>query len=107
MQNLSNAEWAEKTAQDDHKVILDVRTDEEVAEGIIPGAIQLDIFQPQEFMNGIQAMDNSKNYYVYCRAGSRSAQACQIMEQSGFTNMYNLAGGYSNWDGDTTIPQEA
>ncbi len=106
MENLSNAAWIEKTAQDTNKVILDVRTDEEVAEGIIPGAIQLDIFKPQEFMDAIQAMDQDKNYYVYCRAGSRSAQACQIMEQSGFSNLFNLAGGYSNWDGDSVIPEE-
>jgi rhodanese-related sulfurtransferase len=44
-------------------------------------------------------MDKSKNYYVYCRAGSRSSQACQIMDQMGFENTYNLAGGFSNWDG--------
>ena len=105
MKNLSNQEWQEMTANDDNKVILDVRTDEEFADGIIPGAEQLDIYQPQEFMEGVQKMDASKNYYVYCRAGSRSVQACQIMKQSGIDNLYNLTGGYSNWDGDTTIPE--
>ncbi|PRP67167.1 rhodanese-like domain-containing protein [Nonlabens agnitus] len=105
MKNLSNQEWKELTEKDDNKVILDVRTDEEVAEGIIPGAQQLDLYQPQEFMNGIQEMDASKNYYVYCRAGSRSVQACQIMKQAGLDNLYNLTGGYSNWDGDTVIPE--
>lgn len=100
MKNLSNEEWINMTATDDNKIILDVRTDEEVEEGIIPGAIQLDIYQPQKFMEGIQKMDASKNYYVYCRAGSRSVQACQIMKQSGLENLYNLTGGYSNWDGE-------
>jgi len=100
MQNLSNEEWIDMTAKDDNKVILDVRTDQEVDEGVIPGAIQLDLHQPQEFMDGLQKMDNTKNYYVYCRAGSRSVQACQIMKQTGFDNLYNLTGGFSNWDGE-------
>jgi hypothetical protein len=43
-------------------------------------------------------MDKSKNYYVYCRAGSRSSQACQIMDQMGL-RIPDLTGGYSNWDG--------
>jgi rhodanese-related sulfurtransferase len=41
-------------------------------------------------------MDKSKNYYVYCRAGSRSSQACQIMDQMGL-RIPDLTGGYSNW----------
>jgi len=99
MKNLNNEEWKEKTANDSNAVILDVRTDEEVAEGIIENAIQHDIHQPQEFMAALEQMDKSKNYYVYCRAGSRSSQACQIMDQMGFENTYNLTGGFSNWDG--------
>jgi rhodanese-related sulfurtransferase len=102
MQELSNEEWKERTASDENKILLDVRTDEEVADGIIPGAQQLDIYQPQEFMDAVQKMDKDKNYYIYCRSGGRSGQACQILEQSGIQNTYNLTGGYSNWDGDTT-----
>ncbi|AZQ44934.1 rhodanese-like domain-containing protein [Nonlabens ponticola] len=105
MENINNQRWKELTSQDDNKVILDVRTDEEVADGIIPNSIQLDIYQPQEFMDGINAMDKTKTYYIYCRSGGRSAQACQIMEQAGFERTYNLEGGYSNWDGDTAMPK--
>lgn len=99
MKNLNNAEWKEETAKDTNAVIFDVRTDEEVAEGILENAINHDIHKPQEFMAALEKMDKSKNYYVYCRAGSRSSQACQIMDQMGFENTYNLTGGYSNWDG--------
>jgi rhodanese-related sulfurtransferase len=102
MKNLNNAEWKAATAQDSNAVILDVRTDEEVAEGILENAVQHDIHQPQEFMAALGKMDKSKNYYVYCRAGSRSSQACQIMEQMGFENTYNLTGGFSKWDGSVS-----
>ncbi|WP_405376965.1 rhodanese-like domain-containing protein [Nonlabens sp. Asnod3-A02] len=103
MTNLNNQEWKEQTAQDDNSIILDVRTDDEVSEGMIPNALHYDIFKPQEFMEAVNGMDADKNYYVYCRAGSRSMQACQIMEQLGIKNTFNLTGGFSNWDGDTAM----
>ena len=34
---------------------------------------------------------------VYCRSGNRSGQACLILEQLGFTNIVNLAGGMLDW----------
>jgi len=87
-------------ANDDNAVVLDVRTDDEVAEGIIPNAIHIDIYKGQEFIDEIEELDKSKNYYVYCRSGNRSGKACQIMEQLGFENAYNLEGGMLEWTGD-------
>jgi len=100
MKNVTNQEWKDLTAQDDNKVILDVRTPEEVAEGIIPGAINIDIFLGAGFVEQVQQLDQDKTYYVYCRAGSRSAQACGVMESLGFNKTTNLSGGFSNWDGE-------
>ena len=40
------------------------------------------------------------NYFVYCRSGARSAQACQLMSQLGFTSTYNLLGGILEWEGE-------
>ena len=100
VEDLSQEEWAEQLASDDNAVILDVRTDAEVVDGIIPNAIQIDFYKGQEFINEIETLDKSKNYYVYCRSGNRSGQACQIMEQLGFENAYNLEGGMMQWTGD-------
>lgn len=100
MEDLTQEEWVAQLAKDDNAVILDVRTDAEVAEGIIKNAIHLDIYKGQEFINDIEELDKSKNYYVYCRSGNRSGKACQIMEQLGFKNAYNLEGGMLEWTGD-------
>ncbi|MCL5130456.1 MULTISPECIES: rhodanese-like domain-containing protein [unclassified Algibacter] len=100
MEDLSQEEWTEQLAKDDNAVILDVRTDAEVAEGIIPGAKHIDIYKGQEFVSEIEKLDKSKNFYVYCRSGNRSGQACAIMEQMGFENAYNLEGGMLDWAGD-------
>jgi rhodanese-related sulfurtransferase len=102
MKDLTQDKWREQLKSDDDAVILDVRTDEEVAEGYIPGARQLDIYNAGAFMEKAQKMDKTVPYYVYCRAGSRSAQACMILESIGFETTYNLLGGFSEWEGEKT-----
>jgi len=102
MADLSQQQWQEELQQDENAVILDVRTEEETDEGIIPNAIVIDIYQPQEFMSKVEALDKSKTFYVYCRSGGRSAQACAIMNQLGFENTKNLLGGFSAWTGEVT-----
>lgn len=102
MADLSQQNWEEQLEKDTNAVILDVRTEEEIEEGIIPNAINLDIYKGQEFINELEKLDKSKNYYVYCRSGSRSGQACAIMNSIGFENAYNLEGGFMNWQGETT-----
>ncbi|HBR52653.1 MAG TPA: rhodanese-like domain-containing protein [Flavobacteriaceae bacterium] len=103
MQDLTQEEWHKKIIEDANGVILDVRTPHEVEEGIIPNAQVLNIQNAPAFMEGAQELDKTKNYYVYCRSGGRSAQACMIMESLGFQNTFNLLGGFSEWTGDKTV----
>ncbi|MGC1514609.1 MAG: rhodanese-like domain-containing protein [Maribacter sp.] len=100
MADLSQKEWEEQLQKDGNSVILDVRTDIELEEGYIPNSINIDIYKGQEFMDALEKLDKSKNYYVYCRSGNRSGQACAIMNSIGFENAYNLEGGFMNWEGD-------
>jgi rhodanese-related sulfurtransferase len=41
---------------------------------------------------------------VYCRSGARSAKACEIMNELGFENAYNLLGGILAWNGEIVAP---
>ncbi|MAU15280.1 MAG: rhodanese [Muricauda sp.] len=100
MSDLSQEEWAEQLKKDDNAVILDVRTPEEVEEGYIPGAINIDIYMGQEFLDELEKLDKSKNFYVYCRSGNRSGQACAILNSIGVQNAYNLIGGFMDWEGE-------
>ena len=93
MANLTQEEWTEQLSKDDNAVVLDVRTPEEVEQGYIPGAQNIDIYLGQEFMDELGKLDKSKNYYVYCRSGNRSGQACALMNSIGISNAYNLMGG--------------
>ena len=100
MEDLTQEEWAEQLANDNNAVVLDVRTDDEIADGMIPNAIHIDIYKGQDFINKLEELDKSKNYYVYCRSGNRSGQACRIMDELGFENAFNLEGGILEWQGD-------
>ena len=98
--DLSQEEWTEQLQADDNAVILDVRTQEEVDEGFIPNSTNIDIYLGQGFLDEIEKLDKSKNYYIYCRSGNRSGQACAIMNGLGFENTYNLEGGFNDWEGE-------
>ena len=100
MADLSQDEWEDQLENDDNAVILDVRTPEEMEEGYIPNATNIDIYLGQGFMDELEKLDKSKNYYVYCRSGNRSAQACAIMQSVGIANAYNLEGGFMQWEGE-------
>ncbi len=102
MADLSQEEWEEQMKNDDNALMLDVRTPQEFEEGYIPGAVNIDIYLGQGFLEELQKLDKSKNYYVYCRSGARSGQACAIMNSIGIENAYNLEGGFMNWEGERT-----
>ncbi len=99
-QDIDQDEWIELLENDDNAVILDVRTEGEIEEGYIAKMKQIDFLEGQTFLEEISKLDKSKNYYIYCRSGNRSGQACDIMEQLGFETTYNLEGGFMNWTGD-------
>ena len=102
--DLTQEDFERRYKGDEKAVLLDVRTPEEWEQGIIPGAKMANIYEPQAFMETLDTLDKNKHYYVYCKAGGRSAQACGIMTAMGFSATYNLIGGFSEWKGDKTQP---
>lgn len=77
--------------------IIDVREDEEVAAGKIPNAIHLPLDQISDRIN---ELDKNEHYYIVCRSGGRSANACQYLHQLGH-NVTNMVGGMLEWEGET------
>ncbi len=98
--DLSQSDWSQKLSETENAILLDVRTEDECSDGIIPNAIQIDIYKGQGFIDEVEILDKTKTFFVYCRSGGRSAQACAVMNQLGFENTYNLVGGFTNWKGD-------
>ncbi len=80
-------------------VVLDVRTTDEYKAGHIPHATQIDVLKKDDFKAQIAGLDKNKTYLVYCRSGKRSKDAMNIMKEMGFTKLYDLDGGFTNWTG--------
>lgn len=84
-----------KSSADD-AVILDVRTPREYYGGALEGSINLDYYD-KDFKSSLSKMEKQKPYFVYCHVGGRSQRVKQMMNQMGFTKVYDLAGGIVEW----------
>lgn len=83
--------------QDDSRfVLLDIRTQQEVETGHVPGAVNLD-FRSATFETELAALDRELIYLIYCRTANRSGQAFTLMAQTGLTKVYDLQGGIRLW----------
>jgi len=85
--------------------VLDVRTPQETAGGVLPGAQLIPIDQLEGRLDEVPR--DGRTTLVYCAGGGRSAAACEFLSQQGFSNLLNLAGGISSWSGPTEKPQSS
>lgn len=77
-------------------VILDVRTEEEYAEGHIPGAILIPDYEIAQKAESILP-DKDQKILVYCRSGRRSKNAAEALLALGYTNIWEF-GGIIDWN---------
>lgn len=77
--------------------LVDVRTAEEYKGGKIGNAINIDYYS-SSFKDEIAKLDKNRTVLVYCAAGGRSAKAAKIFSDMGFVEIYDLNGGYRNWN---------
>jgi len=76
--------------------ILDLRTDDEIAQGKVPGAEQLDFFG-EDFDANLNELNKEATYYIYCRSGNRSGKTYAKMKSLGFEKVYDMEGGMNAW----------
>jgi rhodanese-related sulfurtransferase len=75
-------------------VLIDVRTDAEVARGKIPDALHIPL---PTLPARLAELDKNKPLVFCCQMGGRSAQACQFAVAQGYEKVYNLQGGMNAW----------
>ena len=80
--------------QQEHVVILDIRTPGEYNAGHLKNARHIDFYNA-DFSERLQALDPAKAYLVYCAVGGRSREAVQLMGQLGFLQVYDAVEGFS------------
>ena len=72
--------------------VIDVRTAEEMAEGMLPNAVPI---PHAEIVSGVAALELSADatLVLYCRSGRRSGLATAALQNAGYTRVIN-GGGY-------------
>jgi rhodanese-related sulfurtransferase len=75
--------------------LIDVRETDEFAEVRAKGAKNIPL---SEFIERHHEIDDEQPVYVICKAGGRSMQAAQYMEQAlGIEEVFNVDGGTDAW----------
>ena len=70
-------------------VIIDVRSPQEFATAHLEGAVNIPHDQLEHRIDSIVGLEKSSPVLVYCRSGVRSAIACSVLVQHGFTRVMN------------------
>lgn len=97
MKEITAKELEKKLSTGEQVNIIDVREDEEVATGKIPGAKHIPLGQIPKRLN---ELNKNEHYYIVCRSGGRSGSACQYLIENGY-NVTNMVGGMLDWEGET------
>ena len=86
-------------------LLVDVRNDDEVARGVIPGAMHIQLSMlPLQY----EKLMNASSVVFYCHSGIRSAHAADFAVNKGVKDVFNLIGGVVAWDkaGYTLSPKK-
>jgi rhodanese-related sulfurtransferase len=96
MKNISVEELKSRMDAGEQPKLLDVREDYERAEYNIGGR-HVPVGKVQTFM--LDDIEDWKDdeIIIYCRSGNRSGVAAMFLEQLGYKNVNNLAGGMLAW----------
>jgi rhodanese-related sulfurtransferase/TusA-related sulfurtransferase len=95
---VTNEELQAKIENHETITIVDVRESAEYAFGHIPGAKSIPLGELEARMGELNPTDV---VYVVCRTGTRSDLAAQKLSENGFTNVFNVVPGMSQWTGPT------
>ncbi|ASK61901.1 rhodanese [Virgibacillus phasianinus] len=96
MKEITAKELALKLKNETNISVIDVREDEEVAQGIIPNAKHIPLGQLPDRLDEI---DKHQAHYMVCRSGGRSGKACSFLSGKGY-DVTNMAGGMLAFEDD-------
>jgi phage shock protein E len=71
------------------RIIIDVREPIEFAMGHVKGAINIPPFKLMKGAEKLEGVAKNTELVLYCRTGSRSSVAMNILTQMGYTNLIN------------------
>ena len=75
-------------------LLVDVRSTNEMAYGMLPGAAAM----PMHLIPiRMEELRSAEKVVFYCQTGARSGRVCAFLQQQGIEHVYNLRGGIVDW----------
>jgi len=94
VREIDSIELQQRMESEDAPVLLDIRSANELMQGIIPESEHL----PMHILPlRISEFSKDRDIVLYCRSGARTYTACNFLMQQGYTNVMHLRGGIINW----------
>ncbi|MFP7299443.1 rhodanese-like domain-containing protein [Neobacillus niacini] len=97
IQTITPEELKKKLEENEKLELVDVREDDEVAQGMIPGAKHI---RMGEIPANLDYFDKDKEYIFICRSSARSGNVCYYLQEQGY-KVRNMIGGMLAWPGET------
>ncbi|MEH7115280.1 rhodanese-like domain-containing protein [Neobacillus niacini] len=97
IQIITPEELKKKLEEGEKLELIDVREDEEVARGMIPGAKHI---RMGEIPANLDYFNKDKEYIFICRSSARSGNVCYYLQEQGY-KVRNMIGGMLAWPGET------
>jgi len=94
IKSLSQAEFEQLTTTKADTVVLDVRSNEEYANGYIKSAINIPHTDIEKILAAINKEDT---IVIYCRSGRRANIVATMLEEKGYSNVHTLDGDIKGW----------
>lgn len=94
MKTITPEEVRDRLNSGESLLIIDVREDEEVAAGMIPGAKHIRL---GDLPARLSELDEQAEIIMVCRSGARSGAACEYLEDLGYRDVKNMIGGMLSW----------
>jgi rhodanese-related sulfurtransferase len=95
MDTILPSEIKDRLSRGEQLTIIDVREDEEVASGMIQGAIHIPLGQLPDRLSDIP---KEEEVILVCRSGNRSGRALGFLEAQGYKGLKNMTGGMLEWE---------
>ncbi len=101
--DIDAAQLATRLAQPDLPLLLDVREPHELAISWLPNAVNIPL---GSLAARLSELDSAREMVVFCKGGTRSARALELLVSAGFKKVKNLHGGINAWAKtvDTSLP---
>ena len=102
--DITAADLSARLTRDPNLLLLDVREPHELQISSLPGGVTN--IPLGELAARLPELDTAREMIVFCKAGTRSTRALELLVSAGFKKVKNLKGGINSWakDVDTSLP---